>query len=327
MNRRTFIAAVGGAAVWPLVARAQQRRIPAIGILGSTTAASTAPTIVAFMQGLKETGFVEYENVALEERWADDQYDRLPEMAADLVRAGVSLIATFGNNLPARAAKAATSTIPIIFRMGADPVALGLVASLGRPGGNITGATDVTPNLVQKRLQLLHDLLPTAKRFGYLVNPNNPADVGGTVSPASDAVRGWGGTVEISYTGAVRDFDAAFRDFAAHGVEAIATGGDALFGSGRGRLVELAAQHAVPMIHYSVLAVRAGGLMSYNARPLPLSRQIGVYAGRILKGEKPADLPVLQPTEFEFVFNLRTARALGLTVPSGLLAIIDEVIE
>jgi putative ABC transport system substrate-binding protein len=295
-----------------------------VGFLGSSTA--DAFPVAAFTQGLKEAGFVEGQNLAVEQRWANNQYDRLPEMADDLVRARVSLIVTVGNNLPARAAKDATSEIPIVFFMGADPVALGLVASLNHPGGNITGVTIAIAEVLQKRLQLLHDLVPNARRFGYLVHPDNVSSVA-TIDPAREAVRAWGGTVEAVYARAARDFDAAFAEFAERHVEAIAIAGDALFGSELERLSRLAAQHAVPVIYGFLDSVRNGGLMSYSANGSDLVRQASLYAGRILKGEKPADLPVVRPTSFTFAINLKTAKALGLTIPPSLLAIADEVIE
>jgi putative tryptophan/tyrosine transport system substrate-binding protein len=325
MRRREFIAGLVAAA-WPLAARAQQRTIPVVGVLSSSTAEAHASPLAAFMQGLKDAGF-KGQNLGVEQRWANNRHDRLPEMAADLVRIRVSLIAAIGNNLPARAAKAATSTIPIVFAMGADPVALGLVASLNRPGGNVTGATNAIVEILQKRLQLLHDLVPNARRFGYLVNPDNVSSVATVIDPARDAVRTWGGTVEVVYARGARDFDAAFADFAERHVEAIVIAGDALFSSERGRLVRLAAQYAVPVIYGFVGSVRNGGLMSYSANFRDVFRQAGLYAGRILKGEKPADLPVVQPTKFEFAINQKTAKALGLTIPETLLATADEVIE
>jgi putative tryptophan/tyrosine transport system substrate-binding protein len=327
MRRREFIAGLGAAA-WPLAARAQQRTIPVVvGVLSST-----ADTLVMapFMLGLKEAGFIEGQHLVVEQRWANNQYDRLPEMAADLVRARVSLIVTFGNNLSARAAKAATSTIPIVFFMGADPVALGLVASLNHPGGNITGVTVAIAEVLQKRLQLLHDLVPNARRFGYLVNPDNVATVqyrDSNRDAARNAVRTWGGTLEVAYARAARDFDRAFEEFAERHVEAIAIAGDALFGSELERLSRVAAQYAVPVIYGFAGSIRYGGLMSYSADLRDAIRQAGLYAGRILKGEKPADLPVVQPTRFTFAINLKTAKALGLTIPPNVLALADEVIE
>jgi putative ABC transport system substrate-binding protein len=324
IKRREFIAGLGSTAAWPVVVRAQQSAMPVIGVLGST---ASFPLGV-FMQGLKEAGFIEGQNLRVEQRWANNQYDRLPELAADLVRAQVSLIATFGNNLGARAAKAATSTIPIVFTMGVDPIAIGLVASFNHPGGNVTGVTTAIVDILQKRMQLLHDLVPNARRFGYLVNPDNVSSIATVINPARDAVRTWGGTLEVGYARAARDFNVAFADFAERQVEAIAIAGDALFGAERERLIRLAAQYSVPVIYASGDSVRTGGLMSYSASPDGLlSRQAGLYAGRILKGEKPADLPVIQPTKFDLVINLKTAKALGLTIPETLLATADEVIQ
>jgi len=326
MRRREFVAGLSVAAGWPKAARAQQRTMPVVGILGSATAEVYASRMAAFMQGLKEAGFVPGQNVVLEQRWAKDQYDRLPEMAADLVRAKVSLIAAIGNNLPTRAAKAATSTIPIVFAMGSNPVGLGLVASLNRPGGNITGVTSVAGELLQKRFQLLHDLVPNARRFGFLLNPHNPANLA-DVDPARAAVRTWDSTVEVGHARVAREFDATFANFAERRVEAIAISADALFFSERERLIQSSAPYAVPIVHFSVEAVRAGGLMSYGASFAAVFRDAGLYVGRILKGEKPADLPVVQPTKFEFAINLKTAKALGLTIPRTLLVAADEVIE
>jgi putative ABC transport system substrate-binding protein len=326
IGRRTFIAGLGSVAAWPLTARAQQAAMQVIGFLVSGTPGQFTPVVASFMQVLKEAGFNEGQNLVVEQRWANDQYDRLPEMAADLVRARVSLIAAIGNNLPARAAKAATSTIPIVFFIGADPVALGLVDSLNRPGGNITGATVIVGDTVQKRSQLLHDLVPNARRFGYLANPDNDGHRA-TVINARDAVRTWGGTVEVAYARAARDFDTAFAEFAERHVEAIVIGGDALFGSELEHLNRLAAQYAVPVIYGFPASARRGGLMSYSANLGGVIRQAGLYAGRILKGEKPADLPVVQPTKFTLAINLKTAKALGLTVPETLLATADEVIQ
>ena len=326
MRRREFITGLGSVAAWPVVARAQQRTIPVVGILGTTTAESYR--IAAFMQGLKEAGFIEGQNVGIEQRWANNPYDRLPEMAADLVRSRVSLIAAIGNNLAARAAKAATSTIPIVFNMGADPVVLGIVASLNRPGGNVTGATSAVGEILQKRLQLLHDVVPTARRFGFLLNPDNAGNET-LINPVRDVIYTWGGTVEVGYTRAAHDFDAAFADFAERHVEAIATSGDSLFNSERERLNRVAAQYAVPVIYSTADSVRTGGLMSYSASNSTTNaiRQAGLYAGRILRGEKPGDLPIVRPTKFELVINLKTAKALGLTIPETLLATADEVIQ
>jgi putative ABC transport system substrate-binding protein len=327
MRRREFIAGLGGAVASAMVARAQQRTIPVVGVLGSSTADGLLLAVItAFMQGLKEAGFIEGQNLAVEQRWANNQYDQLPEMAADLVRARVSLIVTIGNNLAARAAKAATSTIPIVFYMGADPVALGLVASLNHPGGNITGFTTAIVETLQKRVQLFHDLVPNARRFGYLVNPDNVSGAA-TVDLVRGAVRTWGGTVEVACARAARDFGAAFAEFAERHVEAITIAADALYSSELERLIRVAAQYAVPVMYGFEDSVRNGGLMSYSTNIGDGSRQAGLYAGRILKGEKPADLPVVRPTKFTFAINLKTAKTLGLTIPPNLLALADEVIE
>jgi putative ABC transport system substrate-binding protein len=331
MRRRQFIVGLGSAAAWPVVARAQQRRaLPVIGILGSASARnSVAPD---FIQGLKELGFVEGENVAFEQRWADNQYDRLPALATELVRARVALIVALGNNLTARAAKNATSTIPIVFVMGADPVQLRLVDGLSRPGGNITGVTTLASDQIQKRLQLLHDTVPSAKVFGFLTNPENSGrnstDGRTAIELAQDMLRSFGGTMPVAQTRTISDFDAAVASLAEKHIEALATSSDALFGAtGSQRLVSLAAKFAIPMIYAGPTAPREGGLMSYSASLADAFRQSGRYAGRILKGEKPSDMPVQLPTKFELVINLKTAKALGLTIPPGVLAIADEVID
>jgi putative tryptophan/tyrosine transport system substrate-binding protein len=326
IRRREFIAGLGSAAAWPLAAQAQQAAVPVIGFLSSGTLGQFAPAVASFMKVLSEAGFNEGQNLIVEQRWANNQYDRLPEMAAELVRARVLLIAAIGNYLTARAAKTATSTIPIVFVMGADPVALGLVDSLNRPGRNITGVSTTIGDTVQKRFQLLHDLVPNARRFGYLVSPNNVANLA-TVINELDPVRTWGGTVEVAYARTARDLDAAFAEFAERHVEAIVIAGDGLFGSEQEDLSRLAAQYAVPAIYGFTASVRKGGLMSYSAYSGDAFQQAALYAGRILKGEKPADLPVVQPTKFTFAINLKTAKALGLTIPETLLAIADEVIQ
>jgi putative ABC transport system substrate-binding protein len=331
LRRREFIAGLGGAAAaWPIGASAQRPTLPVIGLLGSTTAEAQPATTAAFMQGLKEAGFIEGQNVAIEARWADNRYDQLPAMAAELVRVRVALIAAIGNSFPARAAKSATPTIPIVFTMGADPVQLGLVASLNKPGGNITGATSLSVDINQKRLQLLRDLLPNAKVFGHLFNPDNlaPSSAGRTaIELAQDTARLWGVTVEVAPARTVADFDAAFASLAEKRIDGLLVGSEALFTFRHGPLVALAAQYEMPAVYASSEAARAGGLMSYTASLTDSYRQAGRYAGRILKGEKPADLPVLLPTKFEFVINLKTAKTLGLTVPPGLMAIADEIIE
>ncbi len=332
-RRREFIAALGGAAAaWPLVARAQQPVTPVIGILGMGPAGTWAqrPVGPPFQQGLKEGGFVEDQNVALEFRWANNDAGRLPELAADLVRRRVSVVVAIGNNLPARAAKAATSTIPIVFVNGVDPVELGLVASIGRPGANITGVTVLAADLTQKRMQLLHDVVPAAKVFGFLFSTDNPGGFNSSNGRADsrtlqDVVRSWGGSIEIAGVRTVAEFEAAVAGLAKRRIEALATSGDVLFGGGQ--LAPIAARRSLPTVFMSPAGVRSGGLMSYNASIADAYQQAGRYVARILHGEKPADLPVLLPTRFEFVVNLRTAKALGLEIPLTLLALADEVIE
>jgi putative ABC transport system substrate-binding protein len=329
MRRRQFIALLGGAAAaWPLAARAQH--MPVIGVLGSPTAASWAARFAAFRNGLKEAGFVEGQNLAIESRWADDHYDRLPGMAAELVRKRVSLIAAIGNNLPARAAKAATTQIPIVFAMGADPVQLGVAASLSRPGGNITGVTVLAGELIQKRVQLLHDIVPAAKVFELIDTPENlGAESTGRsgLDLAQEVVGVVGGSLHVVQVRTVADFDAAFANLVDKHVDAAFTSADSVFSSGLERLISLAAQYRLPMIYVSSEFTRAGGLASYSASATDGYRQAGLYAGRILKGAKPSELPVLQPTKFELIFNLKTANALGLTIPHDLLLAADEVIE
>ena len=325
MRRRDFVGFVGGAAAWPLGAGAQQRLLPVIGVLGSATAEGHATRLADFRDGLKEAGFVDGHNVSITHSWANDAYERLPALAVELVRARVAMIVAIGNRQPAIAAKAATATIPIVFAMGADPVQYNLVASLNRPGGNITGVSVIAGGSITKRLQLLHDLLPNAKTFGMLRNPdNNPEN---TVKAAQAAAAAWGVTIHIVDTRTVRDFDAAFARLLELRIEGLTTFADTVFVTGLNQLIAMTAQYAIPMINDTPTFPRSGGLMSYGASAADAYRHAGRYAGRILKGEKPADLPVLLPTKFEFIINLRTAKALGLTIPPGVLAIVDEVIE
>jgi putative ABC transport system substrate-binding protein len=329
VRRRDFISLLGGAAAWPMATHGQQRRaMPVIGILGSATADGAPEWTTAFVQGLREVGFVEGQNVAFEYRWANVQYDRLPDLAADLVRQRVSLIAALGNYLSAQAAKGATTSIPIVFAIGADPVQRGLVASLDRPGGNITGATSLSPQVVSKRLQLLHELVPGATVFGYLHNPaGGSADWEQSVQAVRDAVRLWGGRIEVLDVQAATDIDTVFASLTARQVDALAIAPDALFLAERERLLGLAAQYRIAAIYYATEYTKTGGLMSYTGSFAATYRQAGLYAGRILKGEKPADLPVVQASKFEFVINLKTAKTLGLTIPPGVLAIADEVVD
>ena len=325
MRRRDFITLVGGAAAaWPLAGRAQQPGMPVVGVLGSPTAEAYASFMAAFHQGLGEAGFVAGRNVAIEYRWADDHYDRLPMLAADLVGRGVSVIAALGNQQSPRAAKAATATIPIVFAIGADPVAIGLVPSLSRPGGNMTGATQLAGALVTKRLQLILDLVPSVKVLGVLVNPGNPPE---TVTDVDEAVRALGRKLEVASAGSESELDAAFASLVQREVGALNVVPDTLFTSRAQQLAALAARYRLPAIYSSVIYVKAGGLMSYGSDPSESYHQAGVYVGRILKREKPGDLPVIQPTKFELAINLKAAGALGLPVSRDMQLIADEVIE
>jgi putative tryptophan/tyrosine transport system substrate-binding protein len=299
--------------------------MPVIGVLGSASPEAFENRLLVVRQGLRDTGYVEGRNVALEFRWAYDQYDRLPGLAADLVRSHVSLIMAMGNKQPALAAKNATTTIPIVFTIGADRQPFGLVSSLNRPGGNITGLTALDGALVAKRLQLLNELIPNAKVFGLMVNPDNIPETG--LKGAQDAVQILGGKVEVVRARTQNDFNAAFASLAKKRVQTLSLCPDTLFVTGSEQLAALAARHAIPTIYFAKSFARAGGLMTYGADQVALDRQAGVYAGKILKGERPGDLPVVQPTKFELVINLKTAKALGLTIPPTLLALADEVIE
>jgi putative tryptophan/tyrosine transport system substrate-binding protein len=324
LKRRDFITLVGGAVAWPLAARAQQPAMPVIGVLGSTSPAGRAHLLAAFQQGVRETGYVEGQNVAVEYRWAQGKYDQLPDLAADLV-GHVAVIAAH-DLVAAIAAKAATTTIPIVFATGGDPVKLGLVASLNRPGGNATGVTFLVATLSAKQLGLLHELRPDAARIAVLVDPKFPATEP-FVTDVRTAASVINKQIEILYASTSDDIDTVFRSLVPKPADALLVGPGPMFNSRRLQLATLAAYHRMPAIYSTREAAEAGGLMSYGLSLTDAYRQVGVFAGRILKGEKPADLPVSQSTKFEFVINLSTAKAFGLRFPPGLLAIADEVIE
>jgi putative tryptophan/tyrosine transport system substrate-binding protein len=328
LKRRTFITLVGGAtaATWPLSASAQQPAVPMVGYLGNASPETIAHLVAAFRKGLSEIGFVEGQNVAIEFRWTNNDDTRLPELAADLVRRRAAVIAAPGSIAAALAAKAATATIPIVFSAGADPVKIGLVASLNRPGSNVTGVSTVNNELVGKQLELLHQMLPGAARFAALINSNNPSSEA-TIMDARAAATAIGRPIEILAVSTPSDIDAAFASLVKNRVEALLVAPDPLFINRRVQLQSLATRHAVPAIFSLRENVEAGGLMSYGSSITDLFHQTGIYAGRILKGEKPSDLPVMQATKFELVINLQTARTLGIELPPTLLALADELIE
>ena len=326
MRRREFISLLGGAAAaWPLAARAQQPAMPVVGYLSAGSPEAFAPRLRALRQGLTELGYVEGRNVAIEYRWAGEQYDQLPAMAADLVRQKVAVIVADGPAVPP--AKAAATTTPIIFWMAGDPVTNGIVASLNRPGGNLTGVTSLGSELTPKRFELLHELVPTAVEIAFLVNPTNPAvDSQTAEAQAQAAARILGLQLNILHASADRDIDAVFATLARRRATGLVVNPDLFFLSRTEQLAALALRHSVPAIYQYREFAAAGGLMSYGGSVTSF-RTVGNYTGRILKGEKPADLPVQQATKIELAINLKTAKALGITIPPGVLAIADEVIE
>ena len=325
MKRREFILALGGAAAFaPLAARGQQA-MPVIGYLGTSSSGQDTHQLTALRQGLSETGYVEGQNVAIEYRWGQGQNDRLPALAAELVRLQVAVIA-LGGLPPALAAKAATSTIPIVFQMGVDPVEAGLVASLNRPGGNITGVSNLNVELGPKRLELLHELVPTATVIALLVNPTNP-NAEGLTRDLRAAARTLGLQLHVLHASMERDFDAVFASLAQLKAGGLIIGTDGILIRQSKQLGALSVRHAVPAIFQTSDFVAAGGLVTYGANLTDAYRQVGIYTGRILKGEKPADLPVQRSTKAEMILNLKTAKALGITVPLPLLGRADQVIE
>jgi putative ABC transport system substrate-binding protein len=324
MKRREFIMLLGGSAVaWPLAALAQQP-MPVIGVLGSSSAAPLQGVFGAFRDALREAGYIEGQNVAIEYRWAEDRYERLPELAAELVRRQVAVIVASGGPVSAMAAKAATTTIPIIFTAVSDPVQSGLVASLNRPGGNVTGTSGLTIELDAKRLELLRSLAPGV--IAALINPGRP-DVATQIKSVQEAANTLGQQLVLLNAGNEQEIDLVFAKLVHQKIGALLVGADPFFNSRRRQIIALAARHLVPTIYAQRQFVSDGGLISYGSRLIDGYRQAGVYVGRILKGEKPADLPVVQPTTFELVINLKTAKALNLVLPQGLLATADEVIE
>ena len=328
MRRREFITLLGGAATaWPIAARAQQPTMPVIGFLHPASPDRFADRLRGFRQGLKDAGYAEGENVAIEYRWADNQFDRLPALAAELVRRQVSVIAALGGPVPALAAKAATAIIPVVFLVAEDPVRLGLVASLARPSGNLTGINFFNAELGAKRLELLRTLVPGAARVAILVNPANAQTTETTLRDLEPAGRAMGLQLQVLNASSSRDIDKAFEALARDRPDAVFVSLDTSFADRRVQLVHLASRHVIPATYALRDFVEAGGLMSYGTNFVDAYRQAGAYTGRILKGAKPADLPVVQSTKFEFVINAQTARMLGLDVPPSLLARADEVIE
>jgi putative ABC transport system substrate-binding protein len=326
IHRRDLITLVGGAAAWPVAARAQQAAVPVVGFLNGASATSFAPMVAGFRRGLGEVGYIEGQNLAIEFRWSENQPDRLPALAANLVGKHVSAIAATGGLRAVLAAKAATAGIPIIFTSGSDPVRLGIIASFNQPGGNLTGVNMLITEIEAKRLGLLHQLLPAVARVAVMVDPNNPdSDIElRDVQAAADAI---GVQLDISHASTTQEIEAVFPALARSGAQALQVAGSPFFLAQRERIAALAARYHMPAIYEAKNYAEAGGLISYGPSVGDVYRQVGVYVGQVLKGARPSDLPVIQPTAIELVINLKTAKTLGLTLPPSLLAIADEVIE
>jgi putative ABC transport system substrate-binding protein len=327
MKRREFIKLVGGAAAWPLAARAQKPALPVVALISGQGPEGAAESGPAFVKGLNEAGYVVDQNVTLEAHWLAGQYGQMQALIGDLVRRNVAVITTPGLTPAAIAAKAATTTIPIVFGVAADPVALGIVASLARPGGNATGINFLARELVAKRLGLLHDLLPKASRVAVLVNSANAMIAEITVEDAKQAARAMGLQIQSASAATAQELESVFASFESDRPDAVLLAPDAFFASRVAQIATLSARNKLPVAYADIRFVRAGGLVSYGTDISDMFRQCGVYTGRVLKGEKPADLPVLLPTKFQFAINMQTARALGIEVPAGVLSIADEVIE
>jgi putative ABC transport system substrate-binding protein len=327
MKRRTFIAGLGSAAAWPVVGRGQQTAMPVIGFVDAGSADAAAGYVAAFREGLGEAGFVEGQNVTVEYHWLEGQFDHLPALMADLVRRRVAVIVTPTSLAAAIAAKAATATVPIVFGVGDDPVKLGLIASLARPGGDATGVNSFTAEVVAKRLAVLHELVPKAVSVAVLVNPSNATNTENILQDVREAARVIGLQIQVLNASTSSEIDAAFATLARERPDALFVATDSFYFSRRVQIATLAARERIPSAYSARDFVAAGGLMSYGTDQADRYRQIGVYAGKILNGAKPADLPVLQPTKFELVINLKAAKALGLSIPETLLATADEVIQ
>jgi putative ABC transport system substrate-binding protein len=327
MRRREFIGIIGGAAAWPLAVRAQQPALPVVVLISGQGPEAAAESGPAYIKGLGETGFVLDRNVTLEPHWLGGEYDHMPALIADAIHRNVAVITTPGLTPAAIAAKAATSTIPIVFGVAADPVALGIVASLARPGGNATGINFFARELVAKRLRLLHDLLPKATRIAVLINPANTSIARITLEDATQAAAAMGLQIQAAKAATPEEIDAVFAGFERDRPDAVLLAPDAFFASRVAQMATLATRSKLPLAYSDIRFVRGGGLMSYGTDINDMFRQCGVYTGRVLKGEKPAELPVLQPTKFQFAINLQTARKQGIEIPAGMLSIADEVIE